>query len=206
MSEETKGGVTLEEEGAILSEAPPLPPLVLHRGFWFDSELVKSIELVQAQLVPRPDDVILATFPKSGTTWLKALAFAVTNRSRYTKLSDHPLLTLHPQDVVPSLETPFRQVRPLAADLDAIISSPRLIATHLPLSLVPTSVASAGCRFVYLCRDPKDVFVSMLHFTNKISDKLSVQLGPSFRLLCEGVSVYGPIWNHYLWSTGTTAR
>jgi hydroxyjasmonate sulfotransferase len=51
----------------------------------------------------RPDDIILASNPKSGSTWLKALAFAVTSRSRYD-LDNHPLLSRHPQEIVPSIE------------------------------------------------------------------------------------------------------
>ncbi|KAF8765802.1 hypothetical protein HU200_008314 [Digitaria exilis] len=37
-----------------------------------------------------------------------------------------------------------------------------------------------------------------IYFTNKLHDKLKVEVGPRFRLFCDGVSVYGPIWNHYL--------
>ncbi|KAL6610118.1 hypothetical protein ACP70R_040087 [Stipagrostis hirtigluma subsp. patula] len=188
--EMAKRGITLQE-GDLLSSLP----LVLHHNFWFDSELLKSIQLVQAQFVPRADDIILATFPKCGTTWLKALAFAIANRSSHA-FADHPLLTRHPQDVVPFLEVPFRQIQPLS-DLDTI-PSPRLLATHAPLSLLPASVTDVGCRFVYLCRDPKDVVVSLWHFENRIHDKISIDLSQYFHLFCEGVTVCGPIWNHYL--------
>ncbi|KAL6842014.1 hypothetical protein ACP4OV_027993 [Aristida adscensionis] len=183
---------TQDQGGDLL---PSALPLVLHGNFWFEPELLKSIKLVHDEYKPRADDIILATFPKCGTTWLKALAFAITNRSRYT-VSQHPLLTQHPQDIVPFLELPNRQIYPLA-DLDTM-PSPRLLATHIPLSLLPESMTSAGCRFVYMCREPKDVFVSLWHFENRVSDNLSFELHQSFHLFCEGVSVCGPIWDHYL--------
>ncbi|CAN6351198.1 unnamed protein product [Urochloa humidicola] len=169
-------------------------PLVQHQNFWLRPELLKSIQLVQEQFVPRADDIILATFPKCGTTWLKALAFAIANRSRHA-LAHHPLLTRHPQDAVPFLELPNQQIHPVT-DLESI-PSPRLLATHIPLSLLP-ALTAAGSRIVYMCRDPKDVFVSKWHFENRVSEKLFVELGLSFHLFCEGVSVFGPIWNHYL--------
>ncbi|RLN28465.1 hypothetical protein C2845_PM05G23730 [Panicum miliaceum] len=160
-----------------------MPPLVQHQNFWVSPELFESMQLVKDEFVPWDDDIILATFPKCGTTWLKALAFAITNRSHHT-LAHHPLLTLHPQDTVPFLELPNRRIQPLA-ELEAI-PSPRLLATHLPFSLLPASVTAVGSRFVYVYRDPKDVFVSKWHFENRMSEKLFIELGLSFHLFCEG--------------------
>ena len=48
--------------------------------------------------------------------------------------------------------------------------SPRVLATHLPYSLLPSSVISeerSGCRIVYIFRDPKDSLVSYWMFTRK---------------------------------------
>ncbi|RLN29462.1 hypothetical protein C2845_PM05G23710 [Panicum miliaceum] len=78
-----------------------------------EEEVKKSPRTKKGEFVPRADDAILATFPKCGTTWLKALAFSITNRSRHM-LAHHPLLTRHPQDTVPFLELPNRQIQPLA--------------------------------------------------------------------------------------------
>ncbi|PUZ66231.1 hypothetical protein GQ55_3G290900 [Panicum hallii var. hallii] len=190
--EDVKKGL-MQEEGSLLSSE--MPPLVQHQNFWVSPKLFKSMQLVQEEFVPRADDIILATYPKCGTTWLKALAFAITNRSRHM-LAHHPLLTRHPQDTVPFLELPNRRIQPLA-ELEAI-SSLRLLATHLPFPLLPASVTAVGSRVVYMCRDPKDVFVSKWHFENRMSEKLFIELGLSFHLFCEGISVCGPIWNHYL--------
>jgi len=66
-------------------------PMVLYKNYWCRPHLVGNIMLLQDTFKPRRDDIILATLPKCGTTWLKALAFTITNRSRYS-FSDHPLL------------------------------------------------------------------------------------------------------------------
>lgn len=156
--------LTLTEEDASLVSSIRF---MLHQNFWFSPEFLKSIQLVKQQFMPRPDDIILATFPKCGTTWLKALAFAITSRSGHS-LAHHPLLTRHPQYAVPFLELPNRQIHPIT-ELETI-PSPRLLATHIPLSLQPTSITNVGCRIVYMCRDPKDMFVSKWHFENPVPD------------------------------------
>ncbi|EEE68990.1 hypothetical protein OsJ_27924 [Oryza sativa Japonica Group] len=150
---------------------------VLYHGCWMTPQAATSVSLVRAQFAPRPDDVLLATYPKCGTTWLKALSFDIANRSRQpvAGAGDHPLLTTHPQDLVPFIETPFRHLHPLSA-LDAL-PSPRLLSTHLPHQLLPPRVAELGCRIVYLCREPKDVVVSTWHFMNKYDDMMADPAG-----------------------------
>ncbi|KAG0524530.1 hypothetical protein BDA96_07G219500 [Sorghum bicolor] len=167
-----------------------------------------SVELVQAEFKPRRDDVLLATFPKSGTTWLKALAFALINRSRHPVIvtgdvdddHHHPLLSSNPHDLVPFLELPDRTLRPVA-ELEAL-PSPRLLCTHLPPALLPPGMLTTSSRAVYLCRDPKDVFVSYWHHVVQTLRHESggglVEFDKAFELFCEGVSVCGPVWEHYL--------
>lgn len=137
---------------------------------------------------------ILATNPKCGTTWLKALAFTITTRSRYDDFpSNHPILTQHPQDLVPFLEIPTNE------DLTYVetLPSPRLLATHMPMSLLPDD---GCCRIVYICRDPKDVFVSMWHFVIRVYGGRGAyqDMYSAFDKFCEGSMAYGPFWNHCL--------
>jgi hypothetical protein len=149
---------------------------------------------VRGNFKPRSDDIILATHPKSGTTWLKALAFSIFNRSRCSVDNDkHPLLTTTPQKVVPFIGA-------VGGDLDYLetLPSPRLLSTHLPLSLLPPAVSTLGCRVVYLCREPKDAFISRWHFENKIGTGGPIGLDDAFAMFCQGCSAFGPFWEHYL--------
>ncbi|GFZ12176.1 sulfotransferase 7 [Actinidia rufa] len=135
---------------------------------------------------------------KCGTTWLRALMFATINRSQYD-LSTHPLLNSGPHSCFPFLDLYISNIDPIAANLEAL-PSPRLFATHIPYSLFPKSVALCGCKFVYIWRDPKDVLVSKWHFMNKIKSKelRPLSLPEAFELFCDGVSEYGPFWDHVL--------
>jgi hypothetical protein len=99
------------------------------------------------------------------------------------------LLTQSPHDLVPFIEVPFHHLHPLAA-LDAL-PSPRLLSTHMPPQLLPRRVAELGCRIVYLCREPKDVVVSLWHYMNKVGNGFFLDLDRAFELFVDGFSLYG---------------
>ncbi|KAL7178904.1 hypothetical protein ACSBR1_042300 [Camellia fascicularis] len=158
---------------------------------------LKGALLVQNHFKPRPTDIFLAAFVKCGTTWLRTLMFATMNRSLHD-FSSHPLLNTGPHGCFPCLDTHNFSDCPIS-DLEAI-PSPRLLATHIPYPLLPESMIASGCKFVYIWRDPKDVFVSMWYFMNKIKPKEQppLSLDEAFDLFCEGISNYGPFWDHVL--------
>ncbi|KAJ4744853.1 Sulfotransferase [Rhynchospora pubera] len=143
----------------------------------------------------RSDDVIVASSLKSGTTWLKALTFTIMHRDKYT-FSSHPLLKLNPHDCVPILEHHYgtRDEKYLE-----MLPSPRVLGTHLPYSMLPDSIQTSNCPIVYICREPKDVFVSFFHMVTKFEwmDKPS-SFTESFELFCKGQVPYGPVWEHVL--------
>src|SRR5207244_10510601 len=97
---------------------------------------------------PRPMDVLIATYPKCGTTWLQQIVHGLRTRGSM----DFDEITA----VVPWIELAFD----LGTDLDAPqVAQPRAFKTHLPWTEIPKSSASG-----YALRDPKDVLVSVYHF------------------------------------------
>ncbi|KAK1296131.1 Cytosolic sulfotransferase 5 [Acorus calamus] len=172
-----------------------------YNGFWFPRIPLEGLMAAQDRFVARPTDIILATFPKSGTTWLKALTFATINRTDVTG-SNHPLSMLskvNPHECVPFLSILYSDGR--LPDLDSL-PAPRLFAEHIPFSLLPESVLGSGCRIVYLCRDPKDNLVSLWHHTLawvRVQGLAQCHsFNEVFELFCSGVSMGGPIWDHAL--------
>ncbi|KAG2705335.1 hypothetical protein I3760_05G048000 [Carya illinoinensis] len=146
----------------------------------------------QKQFQARDTDVLLVTAPKVGTTWLKAILFALVNRMHYPNLQEHPLLTNLPHALVPILEILHNKKE--VPDLTPF-TSPRPFSTHLPYVLLPTSVKDSSCKIVYLCRNPKDTFVSLWHFQTKLNwttDSLEEALDK----FCRGVSSFGPYWDN----------
>ncbi|KAM3334895.1 hypothetical protein ACQJBY_029358 [Aegilops geniculata] len=192
-SESNRRGGTEEGGESLVVEVRGV--YVMYQGCWLRPRAMQSVKLVQEHFKARPDDTLLATFPKCGTTWLKALAFTVTNRFDHAATSDtHLLLTRHPQDLVPFLEMPYHQLHPIA-DLEKL-ASPRLLATHMPITLLPPCVSKLGCRVVYLFRNPKDVFVSLWQFIGKVHTEYTIDR--ALDSFSEGLSPYGPIWKHNL--------
>ncbi|XP_006665139.2 cytosolic sulfotransferase 13-like [Oryza brachyantha] len=174
-----------------------------HGGFWYPEHLMAPTLAARGSFVARPSDVILATIPKSGTTWLKALSFSVVHRGRHAPGSPgHPLLGSSPHDLVPFLHSTYESRSAAVAPVDLLEAmpspSPRILAVHTPLSSLPASVRESGCRVVYLCRDPKDAFVSLRHYLDEIKPEGSTMtpFAEAFELLCDGVSPFGPMWEH----------
>ncbi|XVF49913.1 hypothetical protein PTKIN_Ptkin04bG0054300 [Pterospermum kingtungense] len=173
--------------------------LVQYQGFWLAPNLtLKSTLWIQDEFNVQPTDIILASYPKTGTTWLKAIVFATINRNRFD-FSTHPLLTSGPHDCLPFLDAYAHQSHESISGLDAL-PPPRLLAIHLCYDLLPDSMTTSGCKFVYICRDPKDVLVSSWFFMSKLRPK---ELGPfslqdAFELFCRGISDFGPYWDHVL--------
>ncbi|KAI9105090.1 hypothetical protein K1719_022806 [Acacia pycnantha] len=73
-----------------------------YNGFWFAKRHLQGILNCQNHFQAQDSDILLVTTPKSGTTWLKALAFAILNRNNH--YHSHPLLTTNPHDLVPFLD------------------------------------------------------------------------------------------------------
>jgi hydroxyjasmonate sulfotransferase len=184
------------------------PPFQLRQygGFWLPEVTLKvGLPAMHGSFEPRPTDIFLSSFPKSGTTWLKALSFATLNRMTYSPFdNNHPLCSHNPHDYVGFLEVEFSHVN----DIDNLREefeappSPRIFSTHLPYSLLPYRFKEAS-RIVYICRDPKDSLVSTWFFTKKAApsvgvDAQSYKFLEAFELFCDGRSVFGPHWQHAL--------
>ncbi|XP_042493704.1 cytosolic sulfotransferase 5-like [Macadamia integrifolia] len=171
-----------------------------YQGFWYPDIYCPGVLAVQDHFKARSSDIIIATTPKSGTTWIKALLFAAVNRGMYPPTyNHHPLLSENPQLLVPFLEITVYNGE-IIPDLE-ILPSPRLFGTHISFTSLPQRMIDSGSRIVYLYRNPKDVFVSLWHFNNKIRATVSkppLSAMEAFERFCKGVYQFGPFWDHVL--------
>lgn len=108
---------------------------------------VLYLKLRHAEFRPRPDDVFIATYPRSGTTWMQMILYQMTTDGEM----DFP----HISAVCPWFERNIVVGR----DLEAL-PSPRIFKTHFRYALLP----KRPCRHIYVARDGKDVAVSLFNF------------------------------------------
>ncbi|KAF0913333.1 hypothetical protein E2562_021982 [Oryza meyeriana var. granulata] len=158
-------------------------------GWYTFPEGVVSAMVIKSHLTACSTDVFIVTFPKSGTTWLKALLYSIFHRG-----AEELAIAAHsPHQLVPFLENQVF-INDRIPDLSSL-PAPRLLMTHIPSQSLPDSVAASGCKVVYLCRDPKDCFVSLWHFLNRFRPW---DIDEAHRHFCDGVSLFGPYWEHVL--------
>jgi Sulfotransferase domain len=104
------------------------------------------VRLAHLEFVPRPDDIFIVTYPRSGTTWMQMILYQLT--------TDGSMDIPHIYEYCPWFERSSRsglgfEARP----------SPRLFKSHLPYRKIP----KGPCKYVYVARDGKDVAVSYYH-------------------------------------------
>ncbi|XP_050024426.1 sulfotransferase ssu-1-like [Dermacentor andersoni] len=97
---------------------------------------------------PRCDDILLMTYPKSGTTWVQYMLYLLVHDMKPVPLGSRldsfaPFLEKGGLDLIGALE-----------------KSPRPIKTHLSFDVMPWR---AEPRYVCVVRNPKDVCVSLYH-------------------------------------------
>nr|GME03733.1 flavonol 3-sulfotransferase-like [Ipomoea batatas] len=87
----------------LITELPVDKDIHLLNGFWYPTWVIHGLLALQQHFKPHPNDVLLASYPKSGTTWLKALLFSIVNRATYN-VDDmmHPVLNSNPHELIRS--------------------------------------------------------------------------------------------------------
>ncbi|XP_021357535.1 sulfotransferase 4A1-like [Mizuhopecten yessoensis] len=104
-----------------------------------------------ASLHCRPDDVLLCTFPKSGTHWVFNIA-----RMIQTKTLQY-------------IGTPVMIENEDVGILDKM-KSPRLFHTHLTYPFIPKVAKEGNLKLIYVLRNPKDVVLSYYTFTSHLQN------------------------------------
>ncbi|XVF30717.1 hypothetical protein REPUB_Repub16aG0082500 [Reevesia pubescens] len=171
--------------------------LYFYQGFWCPSIMFKALISFQKHFQALDTDIIVTSFAKCGTTWLKALTFSIVNRNKYA-FRDHPLLSSSPHKLVPFVEQDVYTKNRSSYLQNNPDFQPRILATHMPYASLPPSIKSSNAKIVYICRNPMDVFISYWHFADKIRPENvePVSLDQAFEMFCEGIHSFGPFCDH----------
>jgi len=132
----------------------------------------------------RPSDVLIATYPKCGTTWTQEIVWTMLHNADLTnpRADDQtdqrsPHIEFDslcenfgdPAEMFPDMAEYFAKHAPgldtskgMYLEFAKKIGGRRVLKTHLPFSLLPKDVLDK-CKVIYVARNPKDVVVSYLH-------------------------------------------
>ncbi|XP_068439893.1 sulfotransferase family 2, cytosolic sulfotransferase 2 [Clinocottus analis] len=135
----------------------------------------------------RPDDIIIATYPKSGTTWTQEIVPLIISGGDPASVE-----TLPCWERVPFLEGTNASVYNLED-----MPSPRVFSTHFLYDMMPPSFFEVKPRVINVMRNPKDVFTSAFHYSGMAAHM--VNPGPQSEFLqkfLEGKVTYGSWFNH----------
>ncbi len=148
------------------------PPRI-YRTAVFDSRRWQGFRL-------RPDDILVCTAPKCGTTWMQTILVSL--------LWPHGRAPAPVMELSPWLEAEFHPFDALRARLDAQTHR-RVIKSHTPADGIPFR---DDVRYICVARDGRDVFMSLCHHHEIFSRDVRSELNE--RALVEGVPPM-PDWN-----------
>lgn len=136
----------------------------------------------------RPDDILIVTYPKSGTTWMQQLVPLIVNRGD-PDCVDKVLSFVR----VPWLGTSRGK---FDINLDER-PSPRIMASHFQHSMMPKGYHDVKPKIIYVMRDPKDVFTSLFHFQKMASFLIPPTSKSEFlHKFLEGKVMFGSWFDH----------
>lgn len=127
---------------------------LLYHGLWCpaESHSLESLSYFE-KFVIRDLDVLVISYPKSGTVWMQEIIPPLLNGGDLT-----PVESIPNWDRVPWLEE-----KRLALMADKL-SPPRAMVSHMPYHLMPASFHSSKAKVIYIARNPKDILVSSYYF------------------------------------------
>ncbi|XP_060636545.2 sulfotransferase 1C2-like [Anolis sagrei] len=137
--------------------------LVDFDGIPYCKETVKYWEEIQ-NFKARPDDVLICTYPKAGTTWMQEIVDMIQHGGDSEKCARGPIYQR-----CPFIELSFLHSIPTSIENIEAMPSPRTFKTHFPVQHLPPSFWEQNCKIIYVARNAKDNMASSFHFHNMTS-------------------------------------
>ncbi|XP_077657138.1 sulfotransferase 1C2-like [Urocitellus parryii] len=106
----------------------------------------------------KPDDLLICTYPKAGTTWIQEIVDMIEQDADVEKCQRAIIQHRHP--FIEWAQPP----QPSGVEKANAMPAPWILRTHLPTQLLPPSFLENNCKFLYVARNTKDCMVSYYNF------------------------------------------
>lgn len=133
---------------------------------------------------PRPTDVFVTTYPKCGTTWVSQVCHQIRSGGH---MDFEEIFDVCPWDIL-ALDC--------GKDLDAEqVGNPRVFKSHEKAGDI-----AKGCKYIHVCRDPRDAFISFYRFLPAWAGipPGAITVEDFATAVFGGVSHSGGIWDFYM--------
>ncbi|XP_043850030.1 sulfotransferase 2A1-like [Dromiciops gliroides] len=117
---------------------------------------VEAIKRMWNEFKVRDKDVIIMSYPRSGTHWIIDILSLIYSKGDPTWVKSVPCWK----------RSPWIEMKN-GIEMVKNKSDPRLFSSHLPVQLFPKSYFTSKAKMIYVARNPKDVIVSFYHFNNQ---------------------------------------
>ncbi|XP_014718508.1 sulfotransferase 2A1-like [Equus asinus] len=164
-------------DGYVWFEGVPFPT----KGF--TPEVLRE---ARESFVFKDEDVLILTYPKSGTNWLIEIVCLVYSKGDPKWIQSVPIWERSPWV---EAEYGYNALKDK--------EGPRLISTHLPIQLIPKSLFNSKAKVIYLIRNPRDVLMSGYFFygVSSFAEKFE-SLEEYFEWFIKGNLPYGSWFDH----------
>ncbi|KAM9678030.1 LOW QUALITY PROTEIN: sulfotransferase 1 family member D1-like [Trichechus inunguis] len=121
--------------------------------FWSIAQEWTQVESFEA----RPDDLLISTYPKSGTTWVSEILNLIYNDGDAEKCKQDAIYKRVPfmELIIPGLMNCIEQLKNMQSPV---------VKMHLPVQLLPSSLGKNNCKMSYVSQNVKGVAVSYYYF------------------------------------------
>nr|XP_058942807.1 sulfotransferase 1B1-like isoform X1 [Pocillopora verrucosa] len=180
-----------------------IKPLKFPRDDFLPLEMDVGKEMVDVlpKLPARKEDIFITSYLRSGSTWTGEIIWQILHDGKIDERRLDERIPFVEGIILPIRSYPYTVTDPESAKkMFTSFPEPRVFKTHLPYCFVPKGSDEANKpRYIYVVRNPKDVFVSLYHHHRNMPYLVEIpSWDEAFKRFITGDFTFGLHFDHVL--------